>query len=46
MAKHMTQKRSRDGKAQTLARKARRAAKYATAELDLAVLDLTNPLPA
>lgn len=38
MAKHSTYKSSRDGKAQTLARRARRMAKYTTRELDLAML--------
>lgn len=41
MAKHNTQKRTNEGKARTLARKARRAAKYASAELDLTLLDLS-----
>lgn len=44
MAKHMTHKRTRDGKAETLARKARRAAKYAARELDLSTLDLNRSI--
>lgn len=41
MANHATQKRSSKGKAQTLTRKAQRAVKYATRELDLTLLDLS-----
>ena len=40
MAKHATHKRTSHGKRETLARKARRAAKYAVREIDFAVMDV------
>lgn len=46
MAKHTTHKSSRSGKAQTLARRAKRMAKYATREIDLSMLDLTRGVTA
>lgn len=46
MAKHNTHKASARGKAQTLARRAKRAAKYATREIDFTSLDLSRGLTA
>jgi len=46
MAKHSTHKSGRTGKAQTLARRAKRAAKYATRELDLSMLDISRGVTA
>lgn len=42
MAKHSTYKSTRSGKAQTLQRRAKRMAKYATRELDFSMLDLSR----
>lgn len=46
MAKHSTFKSTRSGKAQTMARRAKRAVKYATREIDLSTLDLSRGVTA
>lgn len=44
MAKHGTYKRTTNGKRETLARKSKRALKYATADFDTILSGLDRPL--